>query len=70
MADKRGKFLGMPYDWRRPTKKRLKSNAWDENGKVFPPKTVGLGLRSQLSSPQETPHRALSPGRIRTLTRP
>jgi hypothetical protein len=43
MADRRGKFLGMPYDWRRPTKKRLKSNAWDEDGKVFTPKTVGWG---------------------------
>ena len=43
MADRRGKFLGMPYDWRRPTKKRLKSNAWDQEGKVFTPKTVGWG---------------------------
>jgi hypothetical protein len=38
-----GKFLGLPYDWRRPTKRRLKSNAWDGDGKVFTPKTVGWG---------------------------
>jgi hypothetical protein len=43
MAGKRGKFLGMPYDWRRPTKERFKSNAWDREGKVFTPHTVGWG---------------------------
>jgi hypothetical protein len=38
-----GKFLKLPYDWRRPTKERLKKNAWDADGKVFTPKTVGWG---------------------------
>ena len=36
-------FLKLPYDWRRPTKDRLKSNAWDKDGKVVTPKTVGWG---------------------------
>jgi hypothetical protein len=43
MAKKQGKFLGMPFDWRRPDKDRLKANAWDKNGKVVTPKTVGWG---------------------------
>ena len=40
---KKGKFLGMPYDWSRPTKERLKSNAWDKDGKMVTPHTVGWG---------------------------
>jgi hypothetical protein len=38
-----GKFLGLPYDWRKPTKERLRKNAWDKDGKVFTPHTVGWG---------------------------
>jgi len=38
-----GKFLGIPYDWRRPTKERLRSNVWDKDGKVVTPHTVGWG---------------------------
>ena len=38
-----GKFLKLPYDWRKPTKERLRANAWDEEGKVFTPHTFGWG---------------------------
>ncbi len=40
---RQGRFLGMPYDWRRPTRRRLRSRAWNSEGKVFTPKTVGWG---------------------------
>ena len=43
MSSMPGKFLRMPYDWRRPTKARLRRNAWDKDGKVVTPKTVGWG---------------------------
>jgi hypothetical protein len=38
-----GRFLGMPYDWRRPTKARFKERAANPQGKVFTPKTYGWG---------------------------
>ena len=38
-----GRFLGMPYDWRRPTLKRLKSRLWNPEAKLFTPKVYGLG---------------------------
>ncbi|HKU55598.1 MAG TPA: DUF5808 domain-containing protein [Gaiellaceae bacterium] len=45
MKEKRtGKFLGMPYDWRRPTAARLKSRWWnDDDPRVFTPKAYGWG---------------------------
>jgi uncharacterized protein DUF5808 len=40
----RGRFLGMPYDWRRPSRDRLRKKAWDpENPKLFVPKVFGWG---------------------------
>ena len=59
---KKGKFLGMPYDWRRPTKERLKSNAWDKDGKIGHPAHRRLGLRPQLPRDLEAPDRALRDG--------
>jgi hypothetical protein len=46
MNEKRtGKFLGMPYDWRRPTVARLRSRWWnDDDRRVFTPKTYGWGF--------------------------
>jgi uncharacterized protein DUF5808 len=39
-----GKFLGIPYDWRRPTAKRVKSRWWNPNDRrVFTPKAFGWG---------------------------
>ena len=39
-----GKFLGVPYDWRRPTLARAKSRWWNgDDRRVFTPKTYGWG---------------------------
>ncbi len=45
MAEKRtGTFLGVPYDWRRPTAARVKSRWWNtEDRRVFTPKAFGWG---------------------------
>jgi hypothetical protein len=45
MAKKRtGTFLGIPYDWRRPTIARAKSRWWNRRDRrVFTPKTFGWG---------------------------
>jgi hypothetical protein len=42
--DKRGRFLGLPHDWRRPTRERLKRGTWDpEERQVLVPKVYGWG---------------------------
>jgi hypothetical protein len=39
-----GKFLGMPFDWRRPTAKRVKSRWWNPGDKrILTPKSFGWG---------------------------
>ncbi len=46
MADehKTGRFLGLPYEWRRPTPERLKRGFWDPHDRrVFVPKVYGWG---------------------------
>jgi len=41
---KQGKFLGMPFDWRRPTVARVKSRLWNRrSSKLFVPKAFGWG---------------------------
>ena len=41
---KTGKFLGVPYDWRRPTRARIRSRWWNERDRrIFTPKTFGWG---------------------------
>ncbi|MFI5735849.1 DUF5808 domain-containing protein [Kribbella sp. NPDC051587] len=41
---KAGKFLGMPFDWRRPTVERAKSRLWnDDDPRILTPKTYGWG---------------------------
>jgi hypothetical protein len=46
MNEKRtGKFLGVPYDWRRPSLARAKSRWWnDGDSRIFTPKTYGWGF--------------------------
>lgn len=46
MNEKRtGKFLGVPYDWRRPTVARLRSRWWnDHDTRIFTPKSYGWGF--------------------------
>lgn len=42
--NKTGKFLGLPFDWRRPTFARIKTRAWDpSNRRLFVPKAFGWG---------------------------
>ena len=45
MAEKRtGRFLGLPFDWRRPTADKVKARAWDpDNHRAFVPKAFGWG---------------------------
>ena len=42
-ADIQGTFLGMPYDFRRPTKARILSRIWNESAPLFPARAWGLG---------------------------
>ena len=45
-----GKFLGVPYDWRRPTVGRLKSRWWNPSDpRLFTPKTYGWGFDVNLA---------------------
>lgn len=42
--NKTGKYLGIPYDWRKPTRKRLKKGIWNpEERRVLLPKVYGWG---------------------------
>jgi Family of unknown function (DUF5808) len=44
-ANRTGKFLGVPYDWRRPTAARVKSRWWNVNDRrIFTPKSWGWGF--------------------------
>ncbi|HZR94058.1 MAG TPA: DUF5808 domain-containing protein [Gaiellaceae bacterium] len=41
---KTGRFLGIPYDWRRPTGARFKQRLWNRrDNRVFVPKVFGWG---------------------------
>ncbi|HTH72270.1 MAG TPA: hypothetical protein VL737_02810 [Candidatus Pristimantibacillus sp.] len=39
-----GKFLGVPYDWRRPTKDRLRQRMWNPEAPVLTHKWFGWGF--------------------------
>ncbi len=42
--EKMGQFLGMPYDWRKPTWLRLKAGLWNPGQRrLFVPKVFGWG---------------------------
>jgi Family of unknown function (DUF5808) len=42
--ERRGIWLGMPYDWRKPSWNRLKARAWNpESHRIFVPKSFGWG---------------------------
>ena len=50
MGSKTGKFLGVPYDWRRPTAERAKSRWWNpDEPRLFTPKVVGWGYDVNLA---------------------
>lgn len=39
-----GTFLGVPYDWRRPTKERLKHRLWNaDESRILTPRAFGWG---------------------------
>ena len=41
---KTGKFMGVPYDWRWPTRRRVKSRWWNRRDKrLLTPKSYGWG---------------------------
>jgi len=45
-----GKFLGVPYDWRRPTLARMKERWWNaEDPRLFTPKVTGWGYDVNLA---------------------
>jgi hypothetical protein len=47
---KTGKFLGVPYDWRRPTVERFKSRIWNpEDERLFTPRAFGWGYDVNLA---------------------
>ena len=47
---KTGTFLGVPYDWRRPTAARLKQRWWNaDDPRLFTPKTFGWGYDLNLA---------------------
>lgn len=59
---KKGTLLGMPYDWRRPTRARAKQRWWNaEDPRFLTPKTFGWGYGINL-------YRVLHP--LRRHTRP
>ena len=44
-ARRTGKFLGIPYDWRRPTAARVKLRWWNRRDRrIFTPKSYGWGF--------------------------
>jgi uncharacterized protein DUF5808 len=44
-APRTGRFLGLSYDWRRPTWTRLRAEWWNaDSDRVFVPKAFGWGL--------------------------
>ena len=41
---KQGRFLGIPYDWRRPTLRRFGRTLWNrDDHRIFVPKAFGWG---------------------------
>jgi len=51
MNEKRtGKFLGVPYDWRRPTVARVKSRWWNrDDRRIVTPRAFGWGYDFNLA---------------------
>jgi hypothetical protein len=42
--NKTGRFLGLPYDFRRPTRARLRERSWNlQDRHLFTPQAVGIG---------------------------
>ena len=40
-----GRFMRLPYDWRRPTASRLRARVWNpDDPRILTPKAYGWGL--------------------------
>lgn len=46
-----GRFLGIPYDWRWPTLRRIKDRLFNPGGTMFSPKVFGWGWTLNLAHP-------------------
>ncbi|MDX6681384.1 MAG: hypothetical protein QOG94_1423 [Solirubrobacteraceae bacterium] len=47
-----GTFLGMPYDWRRPTLRRLRNEVFNlDEPRLFVPKAYGWGYGINFGAP-------------------
>ena len=46
-----GYFLGVPYDLRRPTARRILARVWCPGGPLFPPHAFGWGYSLNLAHP-------------------
>lgn len=64
MSDKRtGTFLGLPYDWRRPSLKRLRGELFNRDEPRFlVPKSHGWGYGINLAAPIARRRRAAQSG--------
>lgn len=45
-----GRFLGIPYDWRWPTLRKIKGRIWNPGGPMLPPKVFGWGWTLNLAN--------------------
>ena len=46
-----GRLLGMPYDFRRPTRARIAARMWNPGGPLLSPKAWGWGWTLNLAHP-------------------
>jgi len=46
-----GRFLGIPYDWRWPTLRRIKGRLFNPGGAMFSPKVFGWGWTLNFAHP-------------------
>ena len=51
LAGMPGKFLGLPYDWRRPTFSRVRGKLWNpRERRILVPKSFGWGYGINLAA--------------------
>jgi hypothetical protein len=51
MSRRPRRFLGLPYDWRRPTARRMRAEIWNtDDPRLFVPKSFGWGYGVNLGA--------------------
>ena len=50
-----GEFLGMPYDFRAPNRRKFFARIWNPGGPLFSPKVWGMGWTLNLAHPWAWP---------------